>query len=251
MDGDETRAVIVTGGGTGMGRAIAQAFARQGDQVVILGRREEVLRETADALGPSVSWQRADVSRREDVEAAVGAVVARHSQIHVLINAAGFVKGVRADTPLAEAERRWDDTVGTNLKGAFLMSIAVAPYLARPGGRIINISSIAAYTGGSRGGSIEYAAAKAGIHGLTMGLARDLSGQGITVNAIVPGFTAETEFTGGWSEERVRQIVAQTPAGRPGKADDIAAAVLFLAAPEASFITGEVLNVNGGWLFGR
>ncbi|HLJ80490.1 MAG TPA: SDR family oxidoreductase, partial [Ktedonobacterales bacterium] len=91
----------------------------------------------------------------------------------------------------------------------------------------------------------------AGIHGLTMGLARDLSGQGITVNAIVPGFIAETEFTGGWSEERVRQIVAQTPAGRPGKSDGIAAAALFLASPEASFITGEVLNVNGGWLFGR
>jgi 3-oxoacyl-[acyl-carrier protein] reductase len=251
MDGNEARTIIVTGGGTGMGRAITAAFARRGEQVVILGRREDVLRETAEALGPSVSWHRADVSQREDVEEAVGAVVARHDRVHVLVNAAGFANGVSADTPLAEAERRWDDTVGTNLKGAFLMSIAVAPHLARPGGRIVNISSIAAYTGGSRGGSIEYAAAKAGIHGLTMGLARDLSGQGITVNAIVPGFIAETEFTGGWSEERVRQIVTQTPAGRPGKPDDIASAVLFLASPEAAFITGEALNVNGGWLFGR
>ena len=251
MDANETRAIIITGGGTGMGRAIAQAFARLGDQVVILGRREDVLRDTAEALGPTVSWQRADVSRREDVESAVSAVVARHHQINVLVNAAGFANGVNAHTPLAEAERRWDDTVGANLKGAFLMSIAVAPHLARPGGRILNISSIAAYTGGSRGNSIEYAAAKAGMHGLTMGLARDLSGQGITVNVIAPGFITETEFTSGWSEERVRQIVAQTPAGRPGKPDDIAAAAVFLASSGASFINGEVLNVNGGWLFGR
>jgi 3-oxoacyl-[acyl-carrier protein] reductase len=123
--------------------------------------------------------------------------------------------------------------------------------LPRPGGRIINISSIAAFTGGSRPGAIGYAAAKAGLLGMTYALARELSPQGITVNAVAPGFIANTEFTGAWSEERIQSIVAQTPVGRAGDANDVAEAVLFLASPEASFITGEVLNVNGGWLFGR
>jgi 3-oxoacyl-[acyl-carrier protein] reductase len=96
-----------------------------------------------------------------------------------------------------------------------------------------------------------YAAAKAGLLGMTYALARELSPQGITVNAIAPGFIANTEFTGAWSEERIKGIVAQTPVGRAGEAKDVASAVLFLASPEASFITGEVLNVNGGWLFGH
>jgi 3-oxoacyl-[acyl-carrier protein] reductase len=243
--------VVITGGGTGMGKAMAEAFAAQGDGVALIGRRDEPLRDTAEALGQSASWQRADVSVREQVAAAVAAILARHGRIDVLINAAGFVRGVSATTPLDEAERLWDETVDTNLKGAFLMSVAVAPHLPRPGGRIINISSIAAYTGGSRGSSIEYASAKAGVLGLTVGLARDLSGEGITANAIVPGFIADTGFTGTWSEERVRQIVAQVPAGRGGRADDVAAAALYLASPAASYVTGQVLHVNGGWLFGR
>lgn len=131
------------------------------------------------------------------------------------------------------------------------MSVGVAPHLPRPGGRIINISSIAAFTGGSRPGTIGYAAAKSGLLGMTYALARELSPQGITVNAIAPGFIANTEFTGQWSKERVEGIIAQTPVGRAGQVSHVATAVLFLASPEASFITGEVLNVNGGWLFGH
>ena len=246
-----TRVAIVTGGGSGMGRAIAQGFAQQGTHVVILGRREAALREAAEALGPWVSWRRTDVSRREEVAAAIEEVVARFGHVDILVNAAGFVVGVSPDMPLDEAERNFDETVNTNLKGAFLMAIAVAPHLRRPGGRIINISSIAAYTGGSGGGAVDYAAAKAGVLGLTYGLARSLSAQGVTVNAIAPGFIGETGFTGDWSDERIQRIVSQTPVGRGGRAEDVAAAVLYLASPEASFVTGEVLHVNGGWLFGR
>lgn len=249
----ETRTVIVTGGGTGIGRGIAAAFAQQGDHVVIMGRTADKLEATAQELGPQVIPQQVDVSQRKQVEQAVAAVVQRFGQVHVLVNNAGFVRSISPDTPLAEAEAAWDEEVDTNLKGAFLMSVAVAPHLARPGGRIINISSIAAYTGGSRGGVLGYSASKAGLHGLTCGLARDLSAQGITANTIAPGLIVETDFFGGQqlSGEQLHSRLEQIPAGRAGRPDDIAAAVVFLASEQASYITGEVLHVNGGWLFGH
>jgi len=245
------RIVVITGGSSGIGRAAAGSFARADHHVVIIGRTERTLRATVQELGPQVRWQQADISKRDQVAGAVSAIVEQFGHIDVLVNAAGFVLGVSTDMPFDEAEQLWDEVLDTNLKGCFLMAMAVAPYLPRPGGRIINISSIAAFTGGSRAGSMAYAAAKAGVLGLTYGLARELSPQGITVNAIAPGFVANTGFTGEWPEERVQGIVAQTPVGRAGHPDDIAAAVLYLASPEASFVSGEVLNVNGGWLFGH
>jgi 3-oxoacyl-[acyl-carrier protein] reductase len=247
----QNRVVVITGGGSGIGKAIAGTFARNQAQVVIVGRRNDSLQATAQELGPNCHWQQANVSQRNQVAAAVKAIVDQYGKIDVLVNNAGFVRGITTDLPLDQAEQVWDDEIGTNLKGAFLMSIAIAPHLPRPGGRIINISSIAAFTGGSRPGAIGYAAAKSGLLGMTYALARELSPQGITVNALAPGFIADTEFTGQWPEERVKGIIAQTPVGRAGQASDVAASVLFLASPEASFITGEVLNVNGGWLFGH
>jgi len=245
------RVVVITGGNSGMGQATAAAFARANEHVIIIGRSEERLQATAQELGSNVTWLKADVSQRSQVEGAVAAIIEQFGHVDVLINAAGFVLGVTTDLPLDEAESLWDEVVDTNLKGSFLMAVAVAPHMTRPGGRIVNISSIAAFTGGSRAGSMAYAAAKAGVLGLTYGLARELSPQGITVNAIAPGFIANTGFTGEWSEERVRGIIAETPVGRGGHVSDVVAAALYLSSPEASFVTGEVLNVNGGWLFGH
>lgn len=251
MSEQDTRNIIITGGNSGMGRAMAEAFARRQASVFIIGRDEEKLQATARELGPRVTSYRADVSERSQVAATVGAILERAGTIDVLINAAGFARGVLTAMPLEEAEQEWDAVIDANLKGSFLMTVAVAPHLRRPGGRIIYISSIAAFTGGRNPGSVAYAAAKSGLHGLTYGFARELSSQGITVNTIAPGFVASTGFTGAWSEKSVQGIIAQTPVGRAGHANDIAATALYLASPEASFVTGEVLNVNGGWLFGH
>lgn len=243
--------IVITGGNSGMGRAIAERFAKDDAQVSIIGRNQETLHATSEALGPNVVSYQADVSQRDQVGSTIATIVEQSGNIDVLINAAGFVRGVTSDMPLEEAEREWDAVLATNLKGSFLMTVAVAPHLVRPGGRIIYISSIAAFTGGSRAGSVAYAAAKAGLLGLTYGFARELSSQGITVNAVAPGMIANTGFTGGWSAERINGIIEETPVGRAGHANDIAAAVHYLASPEAAFVTGEVLNVNGGWLFGH
>jgi 3-oxoacyl-[acyl-carrier protein] reductase len=247
---DKRRLIVITGGGSGIGKATAAAFAQAGDQVVILGRTGAKLQKAAQELGENVTWQQVDVSIREQVAEAVASIVEQFGKIDVLINNAGFVLGATTDMPLIEAERAWDAVLDTNLKGCFLMTVAAAPYMPRPGGRIIYISSIAAYTGGSRAGSTAYAAAKAGVLGMTHGFARELSHQGITVNAIAPGFIANTEFTGAWPEARIQGVVSETPVNRAGAAKDIAFAIQYLASPDASFVTGEVLNVNGGWRFG-
>jgi 3-oxoacyl-[acyl-carrier protein] reductase len=243
---DDTRVAVVTGGGTGIGRAVAALLAKQGE-VVILGRRVEVLRRTAAELG--VRWRQADVTRRADVAAAVEWIVTEVGpSIGVLVNNAGSISAISDGASLEAAEQVWDEVVDANLKGAFLMAWAVLPHLPRPGGRIVNVSSIAAFSG--TGGV--YTAAKAGVVGLTYWLARDLGSQGITVNAVVPGFIEGTEFFGGsLTPEGRERRVGQIPAGRPGRPEEVAAAVAYLASPEAAYVNGEIHHVNGGWLFGR
>lgn len=240
---------VVTGGSSGIGLTVAQRLAKRGS-VLIIGRDEDRCRTAAESIGPSASYATGDVGERGQVIRLADVAAQRLGQVQVLVHCAGFLRSVGASDPFDKAADAWDDVVSANLTGSFLMTQALLPRLVRPGGRVVFVSSIAAYTGGSGGSAIAYAAAKAGIIGLTHGYARSVSASGITVNAIVPGFIADTGFTGDWPVERVNSIVAQTPVGRPGTTDDVASAVEFLATGDASFITGEVIHVNGGWIFG-
>lgn len=243
---NERKRALVTGGSSGIGFGTAQGLIGAGYRVTLIARNADRLRDAAAELGSQADWRCADVGKREQVQKALLGM----ERVDVLVNAAGFLRPVSLATPLEEAEANWDGVIEGNLKGSFLMAHAVAPLLASPGGRIINISSIGAQTGGSRPGAVAYAAAKSGLHGLTYALARELASRGITVNAIAPGFIADTGFTGAWPAERVSSIVSETPLGRPGTPADISAAVLWLASEGGSFVTGAVIPVNGGWRIG-
>ena len=250
----ERRLVIVTGGGTGIGRAIAATFAADGARVVVLGRRPQVLEEAVHTLQQAapdadLRWRRCDVGDADQVDAFVRWLSAEGgSTVDVLVNNAGGTGSIADDAPTRAVAAHACELLTANLIGSYLMVHALRPHLRRPGGRVVNISSIAAV----RGGGGMYSAAKAGVIGLTYALAGDLGPEGITVNAVAPGLILDTEFFGDrMTNERVRRTVAQTPLGRPGQPGDIAAAVHYLASPEASFVTGEVHHVNGGWVFGR
>ncbi|MBO0813797.1 MAG: SDR family oxidoreductase [Actinobacteria bacterium] len=244
------RCCVVSGGGTGMGKAIAGRLAAAGDRVVIIGRRAAVLEAAAEELGAagpgSVSWHAADLSRPEEVER-----LAAHlpDTIDVLVNNAGGVasRGI-ADEKLAGVAAAWQADYQGNVISAVLLTTAVQRRLRRPGGRVVNISSIAALRGG--GGS--YSAAKAALLGWTFDLAAELGPAGITVNVVVPGYVTGTEFFGdSMTGQRHDRLVAQTLTGRAGTPEDIAAAVGYLASGDASFVTGQVVQVNGGALLGR
>ncbi len=246
------RVIIVTGGGSGMGELIAKRFAANGDFVYIIGRDLDKLEAVAKTNSDLLIPVRADLSKPEEVERVVTVVSEKHESINVLVNCAGTSGHVEPDQKLSDAKTAWDDILSNNLTSAFLMIYAFRPLLKRPGGRIINITSSAAFAGSSRVGGEAYAAAKAAIHGMTRTLVRQLGPEGITVNCVAPGFVMKTDFfKTPPPKELIDSFVSRTPAGRVGYPEDIAPAVFYLASDEASFVNGEILNVNGGQQFSR
>jgi 3-oxoacyl-[acyl-carrier protein] reductase len=245
-----TRRAIVTGGGTGIGRAIAANLAAGGDSVVIVGRRTGVLSRTAEELNEAlgadrVGYATADLTDPVAVES-LAADLCATGTVDVLVNNAGGNFAGPAEG-LAGLAAGWDADFRGNVLTAVLLTNALLPHLARPGGRIIGISSIA----GLRGAG-SYGAAKAAMHAWAMSLATALGPDGITVNIVAPGFVPDTEF---WldrlTDEVVRSRLAQIPLGRPGTPEEVAAAVGYLASPAAGWTTGQILQVNGGALLGR
>lgn len=245
-----SRRAVVTGGGTGIGKAIARRLAANGAEVLIVGRREHVLGEAAAEINASLSSSRvstvtADLTTPDGAERLARAA-ADGGTVDVLVNNAGGNPN-RAATSIADVASLFTETFELNVITAVLATEALRPHLSRPGGRIVTISSIA----GLRGPG-PYGAAKAALHGWSLGLATELAPEGITVNAVAPGFVPDTEF---WSERLTDEVtanqVARIPAGRPGTPDEVAAAVAYLAAPDAGWTTGQILQVNGGTLLGR
>ncbi|GIH20641.1 3-oxoacyl-ACP reductase [Rugosimonospora africana] len=240
------RHVVVTGGGTGIGRAVAEAFAGQGDQVVITGRRKDVLDDTAARLGRNVRAVAFDAADPVQVEAALADLPER---VDVLVNNAGGNTDFDADTAddLAGLAQAWRANLDANVLSAVLVTEALRPRLAA-GGAVVNLSSIAAH----RGGSGSYGAAKAAVEAWNLTLAQELGRDGISANVIAPGYIEATEFfRDRMSEQRRTTLISQTTNGRAGTPADIAATVLFLASPGGVHITGQVLHVNGGAVTGR
>ncbi|GAA2643120.1 MULTISPECIES: SDR family NAD(P)-dependent oxidoreductase [Nonomuraea] len=238
------REVVVTGGGTGIGFAIAAAFAGKGDKVTITGRREQVLREAADKLG--ASYAVFDAASPVAVQEALAHLPAT---VDVLVNNAGGNTNLdrqKIENDLKDLAEAWWANLNANLMSAVLVTTALLPRLSK-GGRIVSIGSIAA-----RGtGSGSYGAAKAAMESWTADLAAEL-GSKATANVVAPGLVVDTEFfRGRLTPEGVRHRVESTRNGRAGTPDDIAETVLFLASPGAGHLTGQVLHVNGGAYLGR
>ncbi|MFT4266697.1 MAG: SDR family NAD(P)-dependent oxidoreductase [Xenophilus sp.] len=243
------RTAIVTGGSSGIGLAIARRLQSNGYRVGLVARDGERLQKAASTLGESCVWHAADLGARAGAENAINDLSIRLGRVDVLVNAAGSTLPVSADSPLSQAEIDWDSVIHANLKSTFLATMVAIPHLRTPNGRIVNIGSIAGLSGSRRPGGLAYAAAKAGVQGFTASLSRELASRGITVNTVTPGLISETGFFGasGIPPERMAAIVGEIPVGRPGVPEDVAAAVAWLASPDASFVTGANIPVNGGW----
>ena len=239
---------LVTGASQGIGRACALKLAELGAMVAVAARNQEKLNELVGqitAAGGQATAFALDVSDEEQIKSVFKAVIAQLGKIDILVNNAGITR----DQLIMRMKRAdWDAVINTNLTSAYLCTQqAIGSMLKQRWGRIINITSIFGQTG--QAGQANYASSKAGLIGLTMAVAREVASRNITCNAVAPGFI-ETAMTAGLGDEFAQKAVDMIPLGRVGTPEDVANAVAFLASDEASYITGHVLNVNGGMLMG-
>lgn len=235
---------VITGGTRGIGKSIAEHFAKNGADIIVCGRNPQAATEAAESLlslGIKAVGLRLDVSNAHEVKETFEKIISEFKKIDILVNNAGITKD---GLLMRMSEESWDAVLNINLKGCFLCTKAVIPEMARQRyGRIINITSVAGFMGNP--GQANYSASKAGIVGFTKTVAREYASRGITVNAVAPGFieTAMTDILNEKIKEEMKKLI---PLGRFGKVEDIANAVLFLASPESGYITGQTIHVNGG-----
>ncbi len=235
------RTALITGSTRGIGRAIAETLASAGARVAVVGREQARASAVASAIGGAAQGFSVDVGDIASVTALVESVEAAFGQVDILVNNAGLT---RDNILFRIKDDDWDTVLDANLRGAFIaIRAASRGMMKRRWGRIINIASIVGLTGNK--GQANYAASKAGLIGLTKSLAHEMGSRNITVNAVAPGFI-ETDMTHGLSQELKDKMLANIPLRRIGKAEDVAGAVVFLASDSASYITGHVLDVNGG-----
>jgi 3-oxoacyl-[acyl-carrier protein] reductase len=237
------RIVLVTGASRGIGRGVAEEVASRGALVVAAARGDHAAATVAaiEAAGHRAELASLDVTEAGSIDATIAAVLERHGRLDVLVNNAGIT---RDQLMLRMKRDDWDQVITTNLTAAFLCcQAALKPMLKQRGGRIVSISSVVGQTGNA--GQANYAASKAGLIGFSKALAREVASRGITVNVVAPGLI-ETDMTKAMPGKAQETWVAQVPLGRLGTPADVASAVCFLASDEASYITGQVLAVNGG-----
>jgi 3-oxoacyl-[acyl-carrier protein] reductase len=244
MENLQGKTAFVSGASQGIGRACALTLAKMGARIALAARNEDKLAAVAaeiEAAGGQAKPFVMDVSEEDSIKAAAKAATAHFGSVEILVNNAGITR----DTLLLRMKRAdWDAVMTTNLTGAFLLTQALLnPMLRARWGRIINVSSVVGRTG--QAGQANYSASKAGLIGFTRSMAREVASRSVTVNAVAPGFI-ETAMTSVLEDKQREAFLSHIPLGRAGTDEEVAHAVAFLASPQAGYITGHVLDINGG-----